>query len=91
VAVFQDTSPPNTLETRLELYGMKNQSLQGSSSLPARDLFLSFKKRHMNSPSRVRGCSVTVPVWMYSMSWRNTSGSNSSTMRVLCWPPCGLD
>jgi hypothetical protein len=34
---------------------------------------------------------VTVPVWMYSMSWRNTSGSNSSTIRVLCSPPCGLN
>ncbi len=37
------------------------------------------------SPSSVLGCSVTHPVWMYSMSCLKTSGSNSSMIRVWCW------
>ncbi len=36
-------------------------------------------------PSSVLGCSVTHPVWMYSMSCLKTSGSNSSMIRVWCW------
>ena len=27
---------------------------------------------------------MTQPVWMYSISWRKTSGSNSSTISVWC-------
>ena len=42
-------------------------------------------------PSSVLGCSVTHPVCMYSTSCLNTSGSNSSMIRVSCCspqPPC---
>ena len=36
------------------------------------------------TPRRVLGCRVTHPVWMYSISCRNTSGSNSSMIMVWC-------
>ena len=38
---------------------------------------------HISSlPSSVRACNVTHPVWIYSINWRNTSGSNSSMIMV---------
>ena len=40
------------------------------------------KQMSLPVPSSVLGCSVTQPVWAYSMSCLNTSGSNSSMMSV---------
>ena len=40
------------------------------------------KQMSLPVPSSVLGCSVTQPVWAYSMSCLNTSGSNSSMISV---------
>lgn len=36
------------------------------------------------SPNNVLACNVTHPVWIYSISCRKTSGSNSSIIIVWC-------
>ena len=48
--------------------------------------FLNYPLVGMHLPSRVLACSVTQPVWMYSISWRKTSGSNSSM--IIVWWVC---